>query len=96
VQGGVPDREVTGDLLLRDLAEAVVVQQHVLDRDPVLDRGGDLHGVLPEPAVAGHRDDGPERVGRPGSERRRVAEPDRAEVAGHQHRLALRLEVPAE
>jgi hypothetical protein len=61
VQPGVPDRVVGGQLLLGDLAERVVVQQHVLDRDAVPDRGGDLHRVLPEAAVAG---DGDDRAGR--------------------------------
>ena len=75
-QRGVPDRVVGGELLLADLAERVVVEQHVLDRDAVLDGGGQLHGVLAEAAVAGHRDDRagrgrrPRRPSRPGSRSR--------------------------
>ena len=79
------------------LPSACVVEQHVLDRDAVLDRGGQLGGVLAEAAVAGDRDDRPgRRRAGPRPERGRVAEADRAEVAGHQHRLARRLEVAAE
>src|SRR4051794_18213056 len=95
VQGGVPDRVVGGELLLADLAQGVVVEQDMLDRDAVLHGGGELGGVLPEPAVPGHGDHGPVRVGRPGADRRRVAEPDGPEVAGHQHGLPLRLQISA-
>src|SRR3954451_10779112 len=95
-QRGLPHRVRAGQLFLADLAEHPVVEQHVLDRDPVLDRGRQLGQVLADPAVTGHRDDRSGRIGGPGTHRRRVAEADRAEVARHEHRLPGALEVAAE
>src|ERR1035438_10636393 len=46
VQECVPDREAGGDLLFADLAERMVVEQHVLDRDAVLDGSGELGGGI--------------------------------------------------
>jgi hypothetical protein len=48
VQGGRPDREVGGKLLFADLAEGVVVEQDVLDRDAVFYGRGEPGGVLAE------------------------------------------------
>ena len=97
VQRGLPDVPVAGALLLGDLAELAVVEQHVRDLHAVLDSGQQLGHVLREPAVAGDGEDRPVRRGGPRADRGRVAEPDRAEVAGHQDRLAgLGLEVAAE
>src|SRR3954468_14045896 len=87
-QRRLPDREVARHLLLADLSQPVVVEQHMLDRGPVLDGGGELHGVLAEAAVTGDRYHGPPGVRCPGTQGGRVAETDRAEVARHQHRLA--------
>ena len=71
VQRGLPHRAVAGPLLLADLAEAVVVEQHVLDRDAVLHRGRQLGDVLAEAAVAGDGDDRAAGCGGPRAERGR-------------------------
>ena len=86
-QRGLPDVELGGALLLGDLAERAVVEQHVADRDAVLHRRGELGQVLAETAVAADDHERPCRVGGPGAQRRRQPEADRAEVARHQHRL---------
>jgi hypothetical protein len=80
-----------------ELCEFVVVEQDVPDQHGVLDRGGQLHGVLSEPAVTGDRNDlALAANGGPRAERRRQGEADGAEVAGHQHRLGGHLEVAPE
>ena len=88
VQRRLPDVPLAGALLLGDLAELAVVEQHVGDVHVVLHRGGELGQVLAEAAVAGDRDDRAVGRGRPRAHRGREAEADRAEVARHQHRLA--------
>ena len=55
-QIGLPDLPLTRPLLLRDLAQLVVVQQHMGDVHVVLDGRGELHGVLTEAAIAGDGD----------------------------------------
>ena len=66
------------------------------------DQGGELHRVLPEPAVAGNRDHLPPGIragigdGCPRAHRRGEREADRAQVARHEHRLPIDFEVPAE
>jgi hypothetical protein len=101
VQAGLPHVVLGGSLLLADLAEYTVVEQHVANRNRVLHGGGELGEILPESAVAGHRHDRGRRTSCcpgscPGPERTRIAEPDRAEVARHQHALPAGLEVAPE
>ena len=103
VQGRLPDVPIAGTLLLADLAQLAVVEHHVREVGTVLDHGGQLREVLPEPAVAADRNDlaaGKPRIvllGRsPGAERSWQREADRAQVARHQHRLSRTLEVAPE
>jgi hypothetical protein len=67
-----------------------------LTPNAVFHGGGELGGVLAEAAIPGDGDDGPARSGRPGAEGGGIAEPDRPEVARHQHRLAAGFQVPAQ
>ena len=96
-QGGLPHVPATGPLFLRDLSELVIVQKNVGDVHAVFDGSIHLPRVLSEASVT---HDGNDRalvesavpqvrnLGRsPGTHRRRVAETDRPEVSGHQHRL---------
>ena len=57
MERGLPDRQLGGSLLLRDLPELPVVQQHERDVHPVLHDRGQLGQVLAEAAVARHRED---------------------------------------
>ena len=96
VETGLPNVVFGGSLLFADLAEHRVVEQHVPHRNVVLDRGCHLGEVLAEATVAGHSDDGARWRGGPCTERCRVPEADRAEIAGHQHVLAAGFEVAPE
>jgi hypothetical protein len=53
----VPDREAGGELLFADLAEGVIVEQYVLDRDAV------LHGVTGCAGLGSTQFDRSERLG---------------------------------
>ena len=100
---GLPHMPVRSALLLRDLAKFAIVEHDVGDVHIVLHRGVDLCEVLAESAVTGHRDDlapAEARVVRlcrgPRPDRCRQGKANRAQVAGHQHRMLFALEVAAE
>ena len=98
VKAGLSDRPLSSPLFFADLAQLAVVENDVGDVHVVLDRRGQLHGVLAESTVSGHTHDGPAVThSRPRADGRRESEPDRAQVARHQHVLvAADLEVAAE
>ena len=96
VERRLPHVVFGGALLLADLAERGVVEQHVFDGDAVLHRRRHLPHVLTEATVPCHGDDRTFRCCGPGSEGGRISEPDRSEIARHQHVLAAGFEVAPE